>query len=132
MVEDLSVDDLTVGGDLSSAATKGVSADPAKVAKLTAELERRGLVAHAADLDQPALYRRRARHADAGRLFGDQGRRQVRHLALSRPASGDRRLDRRVHRQHGHADQVRGRLADQAIRRASAGIISAKSRPSAC
>jgi hypothetical protein len=42
MVKDLSVDDLTVGGDLSSSATKGVKADPEKVAKLTAELNAEG------------------------------------------------------------------------------------------
>lgn len=42
MVKDLSVDDLTVGGDLSSSAAKGVEADPAKVAKLTTALNAEG------------------------------------------------------------------------------------------
>lgn len=42
MVKDLSVEDLSVGGDLSSSAPQGVTADPAKVAKLTSELNAEG------------------------------------------------------------------------------------------
>jgi PelA/Pel-15E family pectate lyase len=42
MVKDLSVEDLKVGGDLSSSAPKPVDADLAKVAKLTSELNAEG------------------------------------------------------------------------------------------
>ncbi len=42
MVKDISVEDLSVGGDLSSSAPKAVSADADKVAKLTLELNAEG------------------------------------------------------------------------------------------
>jgi hypothetical protein len=42
MVKDISVEDLSVGGDLSSSAPKAVSADAEKVTKLTMDLNAEG------------------------------------------------------------------------------------------